>query len=552
MSAIHAFFTRIVKITKIAVIILTVYILVLSIFFKLSNTTQNNTDNFTAYEKIKKQDISAIVNDPTLNKTEGGKLTIKFYRTVLCGLMGEECGNGKGEKEDYNSSLAGMITNLIIIPYAAPPSSGLQWAYNGLQNAGLIEKSYAAQGIGFASINMFAPIWKGFRNSAYLVLVIILIAIGFMIMFRMKLNPQTVISVENALPKIVLTLVLITFSFAIVGFLIDIMYLVTILGIDIVGTGAGITGITNIQNRILTDNALFNQDVFNFGAYFKGLVGILGILPDTLRRILSGIISLITGLVALKIIGALIPILGHLFGATAISGTGSIVIASATLEIKWGQVIAAILALILGTLAAPIFLWILFIGIILIGLIFLMVRIFMTLINALIMIILYLIFSPLILLIGTIPGQSAFSSWFKTIVGNLIVFPTVAMLFLVIYAIDKFVPLFPSAGFPSVAVLTPPLLAGIDPFALVAIINGAILLMIPDLAKLVKEKIAGKGPGLPIGPGIFFGGIGATVGTGVGLISQFGSLSLGLKALTGHDVDAKGAAKGLLSRIFKF
>jgi len=49
---------------------------------------------------------------------------------------------------------------------------------------------------------------------------------AFMIMFRVRISPQTVITVQSALPKIIFTLILITFSYAIAGFLIDLMYVV--------------------------------------------------------------------------------------------------------------------------------------------------------------------------------------------------------------------------------------------------------------------------------------------------------------------------------------
>jgi len=47
-----------------------------------------------------------------------------------------------------------------------------------------------------------------------------------MIMFRIKINPQTAITIQLALPKLIITLLLITFSYAIAGFMIDIFYLI--------------------------------------------------------------------------------------------------------------------------------------------------------------------------------------------------------------------------------------------------------------------------------------------------------------------------------------
>ncbi|MCX6783854.1 MAG: hypothetical protein NT141_02195 [candidate division WWE3 bacterium] len=74
-------------------------------------------------------------------------------------------------------------------------------------------------------------LWKAFRNLAYLLFVIILVAFGFMVMFRHEIKPQTVITVQDALPKVVVCLLLITFSYPIAGFAIK---LIPVLG-DFVG-----------------------------------------------------------------------------------------------------------------------------------------------------------------------------------------------------------------------------------------------------------------------------------------------------------------------------
>ena len=82
-----------------------------------------------------------------------------------------------------------------------------------------------AQGVGFTTAaNPALQLWKITRNIAYALLVVVITAISFMIMFRVKISPQVVISVQSALPKIVAALLLITFSYAIAGFLVDLMY----------------------------------------------------------------------------------------------------------------------------------------------------------------------------------------------------------------------------------------------------------------------------------------------------------------------------------------
>ena len=83
-----------------------------------------------------------------------------------------------------------------------------------LHNVGITQPVYA-QGIGFSALTPTLQVWKAFRNLSYFLFIIIFIVVGFMIMFRAQINPQTVVTVQAALPKIVVTLIMITFSYAI-------------------------------------------------------------------------------------------------------------------------------------------------------------------------------------------------------------------------------------------------------------------------------------------------------------------------------------------------
>lgn len=211
---------KIFGIGKKILLVITTFFIILGLFAYFIN---RDKIQITANPVEKnKAEIYKMINDPALKKTKQGKLSIAIYRAIMCGMMGEACSNNPQDgKVNFKNSAFGFISNIISIPFTNPPASGLYWAYTGLQNAGFIPKIYAAEGIGFAAISPIAKIWTIFRDITYVILVIVLIAIGFMIMFRMKLNPQTVISVENALPRIVISLLLITFSFAIAGFLIE-------------------------------------------------------------------------------------------------------------------------------------------------------------------------------------------------------------------------------------------------------------------------------------------------------------------------------------------
>lgn len=67
-----------------------------------------------------------------------------------------------------------------------------------------------------------STLWSFTRNIAYSFYVVVMIVIGFMIMFRNKIGGQVMVTLGNSIPKIVISLVLVTFSFAIMGIIIDI------------------------------------------------------------------------------------------------------------------------------------------------------------------------------------------------------------------------------------------------------------------------------------------------------------------------------------------
>src|SRR5207248_2071356 len=79
-------------------------------------------------------------------------------------------------------------------------------------------------GYGYASLRPFLKLWKAFRNIIYLLFVIVFVVIGLGVMLRLKVDNKTVMTVQAAIPKIVVALILVTLSYAIVGFLIDMMW----------------------------------------------------------------------------------------------------------------------------------------------------------------------------------------------------------------------------------------------------------------------------------------------------------------------------------------
>jgi hypothetical protein len=126
------------------------------------------------------------------------------------------------------------------------PISGVYYFKNLIGKFSLISEVHA-QGFGYTNAaNSIVGIWRVTRNISYGFMVLAIIIFAFMIMFRVKINPQVVITVQLAIPRLVFALILITFSYAIAGFAIDLMY-VTIGLLAVLINGAQLTSETPIQ-----------------------------------------------------------------------------------------------------------------------------------------------------------------------------------------------------------------------------------------------------------------------------------------------------------------
>jgi len=149
-------------------------------------------------------------------------------------------------------------------------------------------KSVYASGYDDISNTGISEIWSFTRNIAYLGFVVIMIVVGFMIMFRNKLGGQTLVTLGNTLPRIVVSLVLVTFSFAIAGIIIDIAGVMMSVIKSLLGSGIPVHDI----------GALTWQAGGKAGSIFGG-GGIAGIVLGIVNPIFGtiGIISLIGGII---------------------------------------------------------------------------------------------------------------------------------------------------------------------------------------------------------------------------------------------------------------
>lgn len=120
------------------------------------------------------------------------------------------------------------------------PISGIGYV-NHLASKFRIVPEVSAQNPGFGyntAGQSLIPIWSTMRDLSYGFIVIAAIVLSFMIMFQFKINPQTVMTAQAAIPRVAGAAILITFSYAIAGFAIDLMYVfIGIVAMLISGSG---------------------------------------------------------------------------------------------------------------------------------------------------------------------------------------------------------------------------------------------------------------------------------------------------------------------------
>ncbi len=532
------------KFKKIAFIAI-VFFSVIYLFNIFINKDKTLLTTKTSLIEQNRKEIYQILKNKEYNSSIGGRLTLAVYRSSMCFMIGEACTDKPTDaNKNFNKSVFGYMSKMIIFPFANPPASGVSWAYSGLQSSGLIAKTYAAEGLGFAAIKPYANLWKVFRDLAYMILVLILIAIGFMVMFRMKMNPQTVISVENALPKIVITMILITFSFAIAGFLIDLMYVSIILIVSVLSSNNNNYNAVQFQNNYIGASLMqIFLDVTGGRQWFTSL----GILPK-LGNALVGLFPIWFATLAKVVVGGVFTVI--MFNQLHLDKNFVEPIANAFNKIELatfslGDLPAAILQPILfmlvllaiymlGTTLVSALLMIL-IGSTLVLLVF---RIFALLFASYIKIILLIVIGPFLLMFEAIPGKNIFSSWIKNLIGNLIAFPiTISVFLLGFLIVNSTTP----SGYNNLAL---PYLNGFDSESFKILIGIGLMIMIPDLVKVTKDALGIKDLPFNLGIGTFFGGAAAVGGGAMGVIGPFGSLSLALGAL-----GDKGVFSGLGKKI---
>lgn len=399
--------------------------------------------------------------------------------------LGVDQSTGKIGFVEKGGGAIGVMGNLIAVTFTPPLHTGDYFNYLA-QNFGIAKPAYA-QGTGFQGLSPLMPIWSAFRNIVYLLFVLVFVLIGIAIMLRVKIDPRTVMTIENQIPKIIIGLILVTFSFAIVGFLIDIMWVLIYL-------------VFNVFNEIITDTASLANTQKNFSGnnvlgVFNPLVHFVDIVTYSAGGVKDVVINLFSVPPDYRITQSYQPNWWDWFKFWEWVNIGSIV--TNAFALIFGG-IAGVLALLIISIAV---LWALF-------------RLWFTLIMAYVFILLDVVFAPFWIVAGLLPGSPiSFSGWLRDLGANLIAFPATIVMFLLGKALmDAFKNPGPNVFFPPL--IGNPGGASGDISGFGAFIGLGFILMTPNVVSMMKTAF--KAPRINLAPIAQAIGVGAAVPTGTG------------------------------------
>ncbi|MBD3329316.1 hypothetical protein GF357_02370 [Candidatus Dojkabacteria bacterium] len=147
------------------------------------------TDTFVGSENIDQSKLGAMTRKGLLGVTDQGIYSAASF--------GEEIKTTQHLAENWVPGYKSNTTSAAVTPLNPP------YGYDYLVQMGL------------------ASVWQRTLVMSYIFFVVIFIVVGFMIMFRSKIGGQVAVTVYNTLPQIIFSLVLATFSFAIVGLILN-------------------------------------------------------------------------------------------------------------------------------------------------------------------------------------------------------------------------------------------------------------------------------------------------------------------------------------------
>lgn len=333
-----------------------------------------------------------------------------------------------------SNGLLGVSLSVVGEIIATPPIKSSEFIADLEKQIGIKSANAQVGGSGSGVLSPIFKLWEVSRNISYLVMILIFVFVGLMVMFRQKLNPQTVVSIQLALPGLVIGLVMMTFSYFLAALISDLAF----VGTNIVGYYFSLAQTTD---RPPTQLPLINRDSGkedNVLTIFSRYTGILN--TWNIRPALDGVwpylkdpntaqIPLIKPILGLSSIHSLDPqdaisILANMLAVQFLMPFGN-------LWPGWGQVGAGAAPTVIEAFGGTTLLvsmslaWVAMIAVI-----YSMFRLLLKLINNLLSIIFLTITAPFYFLAASIPGrQGLAATWAFNMLCNVLAFPAVFAVF---------------------------------------------------------------------------------------------------------------------------
>jgi len=416
--------------------------------------------------------------------------------------LGIDSKTGKIGFVENGSGVIGFMAQGIAVLYTPPVEAGEYISYLG-RSFGFPQKSYAAPttGTGFEGLSPILSLWVAFRNTVYILFLAIFLLIGIAIMLRVRIDPRTVMTIQNQIPKIIIGLIMVTFSFAIAGALIDLMYVSVYLVTNLIGSAA-----PSLQSTINAVPSALNpfdalQQATKYAGGIQPLGGIVGTTSDTVGNLAAGAFDNPGGHAIFGLLGVII---GAVLGGKVAGVFGAIPVVGGIIGAVVGGIVGAVIATQLAGAITKV-LALLIIGA---AVIVTLLRLWITLISAYIFILIDVVLAPFWIVLGLVPAsnnQLGFGPWIRDLVANLSAFPvTIGMFLLGVVFMEKF-------GTSQTHLFVPPLIGSIaTPNIIGAIIGLGIIFTTPQAIVQVRKALKA--------PGINLGAVASAISGGTGVI----------------------------------
>ncbi len=438
-------------------------------------------------------------NVPVNLHTWTQNVMIETMSSMICQLTGIDPINSKqsclgidkntgriGFVKESGGGAIGMMGNLLTATYLIPVHTSDYIAY-AAKNFGIINTANAADNsIGFVGLSPVLGLFTIFRNLAYLLMMVIFIIVGIAIMLRLRIDLRTVMTIQNQIPKLIIGLVMITFSYAIAGLLIDAMWVTNFLVIDTLTPNAQHVDIS----KWATESSIgFTNDMF--GGKDGGILGLSASAASSVGSLVHNVL-------------ASNQVSGAMTDNNSSQGCFFLGCWVNTIMDAFWHLIASLIGFIAGIIVFLIFV---------IAVIVALFRLWFALLKCFINVLLGTILAPLWILGGLIPGASGslgFTSWIKNMAGNLAPFPATLFVFIVARTIMDALSQ-SNAG----TMFNPPIIGNVtgggNQTMYGALIAVGFILASPSIVEKVRKTFGAGGSGLSMGG----------VGTGQAAVAGF-------------------------------